>query len=859
MRIIEDMYDARFIHEKNHVLRRETKLQRVQSSGSIDVSLADDQFWSSFPVFVVQRLTTVVGLKNLTDQTGWDLLCNIDRNYKEFSEIETFKNFLQEQHSEEDLLFFLYVRSIIAKILKVNFSARWILVHGPERQPKTLFLTFLECIQISFKVFGASNCDLGREFLSSIIASKKLVGKLCKREDTRKVEDTRKIDVRDVLHLATLGYRKSQGTFGENRVSPGDVKPMNNPAGAGPGTGGVGGTALPGAGYWTGGTGPGGRRLLRNSMSDVDDMAARERRRSALNGLRIAARSQSTFHDTPVKTKDTEFHYNDVYNEIGDSKPYITPVFKVRKSLITVGADKAEKAEKDDKEKGGKERRVSNVANIWKDGKGVNDKNKNEKNNTDLNGRNEERERSERDDVGERGMAEEKGGSREDGRKSIIWNKLKSIRGLVDKVESDIAGPSSQTRAVSDVTVPSDSAATKQSTTDVKETKESVTDMEKQKIRQDKQEKQEKQDKQDKQEKREKQEKQDKQDKQEKQEKQEKADKIEQLDKDERANARSIINKINATLASASKGKSKLLQSQVQKSTDSAEEKERRMFNPHTPPAPPVAQVHAPSTPQAPQSPPVRTHTPHTRSPHALKHNGHTLLFHTPHTPARNNSAPTAHTQVPDNYNPLTHNQHVPITIVCSPLNPTTPPRSIQSDAPYQDRLFDDRSENESHLTRSESATSATSDSGSRRGSDTRKLSRDYKDPKDLKEKPAPNTVGYSCYNSASPQKIIELSKNCNIEGNSSSEKGRRSEGERSVVSDSCDGGDGDSITTGSNSGITGPNSGLYEANVPSAGLYGSCLVTPSKDGDRQRVAASPRVRLLFNLFIRIQSYDVIF
>lgn len=59
-----------------------------------------------------------------TMEIGWDLLCNIDRYHKDYLEIETFKLFLQEQFSDDDLLFYLYVRSIVSKILVINFSAR---------------------------------------------------------------------------------------------------------------------------------------------------------------------------------------------------------------------------------------------------------------------------------------------------------------------------------------------------------------------------------------------------------------------------------------------------------------------------------------------------------------------------------------------------------------------------------------------------------------------------------------------------------------------------------------------------------------------------------------------------------------
>jgi hypothetical protein len=67
MRIIEDIYDARFAHEKSHVLKKQLKEDLSQGD---DDSEPDCSFLTIFPVFTVQRLATVIGLKVLSDQIG---------------------------------------------------------------------------------------------------------------------------------------------------------------------------------------------------------------------------------------------------------------------------------------------------------------------------------------------------------------------------------------------------------------------------------------------------------------------------------------------------------------------------------------------------------------------------------------------------------------------------------------------------------------------------------------------------------------------------------------------------------------------------------------------------------------------
>jgi hypothetical protein len=85
---------------------------------------------------------------------------------------------------------------------------RWVTVHGPKQQPKPLFLTYLECVQIAHKVYGGGHHDLGREFLLSVGSSKKLF-----RGDMKGGVDTRRIEVHDLLYLSVSGYHKSQSQF----------------------------------------------------------------------------------------------------------------------------------------------------------------------------------------------------------------------------------------------------------------------------------------------------------------------------------------------------------------------------------------------------------------------------------------------------------------------------------------------------------------------------------------------------------------------------------------------------------------------------------------------------------------------
>jgi hypothetical protein len=112
MRMVEDIYDHRFSYEDRE---RDSEEEFPEMHSMLQV----------FPIFSVKKVGTDSGLKTLVDQTCWDLLFNTHRLREEHLEVELFARFLQEFYDQMDLLFFLYVRSVLAKVLHVHFKARW--------------------------------------------------------------------------------------------------------------------------------------------------------------------------------------------------------------------------------------------------------------------------------------------------------------------------------------------------------------------------------------------------------------------------------------------------------------------------------------------------------------------------------------------------------------------------------------------------------------------------------------------------------------------------------------------------------------------------------------------------------------
>ena len=193
MRLVEDAYDARFAHEKMDVERDdEAEAEQLES----------EQHFSSFPIFLVRQLSTLVGLKSLVEQTCWDLLFNAQRYRSDYLEVEVFMRFLQEFYDQDDLLFFLYVRAVVARTLHISFKRRWAKSEGAGRPPKALWMSYREATLVSKAVFGSTDEQMHRSFLN--ILNTQVVGQ---RTETT---DSRRIEISQFLHLAVVAYHQTQ-------------------------------------------------------------------------------------------------------------------------------------------------------------------------------------------------------------------------------------------------------------------------------------------------------------------------------------------------------------------------------------------------------------------------------------------------------------------------------------------------------------------------------------------------------------------------------------------------------------------------------------------------------------------------
>ena len=193
MRLIEEIYDARYARDT-------AELARDKGNGGDDGTRL-------FPVFVIDHLSKRYGLEKIVEATCWDLLCSAHAHRQHLGDVEIFARFLQELYDADDVLFFLYVRSVVGRVLGVNLRARWATdaLTGGDRVPKELWLSFRECVTVAKLVFDPDDTGgdaMYADFLATVEAH--CVGL------KRATADTRRVEVSQFLTLAVVGYHQDR-------------------------------------------------------------------------------------------------------------------------------------------------------------------------------------------------------------------------------------------------------------------------------------------------------------------------------------------------------------------------------------------------------------------------------------------------------------------------------------------------------------------------------------------------------------------------------------------------------------------------------------------------------------------------
>lgn len=240
MRLIEELFDARYAKDTAD-LKEETGEEGAAPPASVP-----------FPTFVVDFFTKRYGLKSLIDQNCWDLLATTHAARSTLLEAEVFGRFLEGYYDSDDLLFYLYVRSIVQKETGVSFKSRWTELgrnnnnnnnNNQDQQgspsgarngssssaaggltPAPFLLTLKECQSVSRTVFGHESDPLYRTFMTMVerhidstpVPAGAAIGGTVSLRRGAATAKGRAIDASQFLHLALVEYHETR------EVKPGD-------------------------------------------------------------------------------------------------------------------------------------------------------------------------------------------------------------------------------------------------------------------------------------------------------------------------------------------------------------------------------------------------------------------------------------------------------------------------------------------------------------------------------------------------------------------------------------------------------------------------------------------------------------
>mgnify|MGYP005990980443 CR=1 FL=1 len=212
MRLIEEIYDNRYARDTAEL--REDAEGAAQAAGATPQS-SRPKGPTDYPSFVVEFFSKRYGLPQLIDQTCWDLLYNVHAARKEYLEVEVFARFVEEYYDPDDLLFFLYVRSVVQKELRFTFRSRWTELGksalGADKTPKAIFMSHRECVLVARVVFGSETDPLFRTFMA-LVESRLQSGPstTSTRSGRATGGDNRRIEVMQFLHLALTEYHDTR-------------------------------------------------------------------------------------------------------------------------------------------------------------------------------------------------------------------------------------------------------------------------------------------------------------------------------------------------------------------------------------------------------------------------------------------------------------------------------------------------------------------------------------------------------------------------------------------------------------------------------------------------------------------------
>ena len=152
------LYDLRYYIEEIYSVAflKYTQILKMKSNDNNEI------IFPSFPSFIFEFIVNKYAKKQLIDQTCMNILLSLEYFKINYEDIRLFSDFLNENYNNEDLLFFLFLRSNIEKNLGVSILEKakddTIIQHKEDKEEIFMNL-YLNPKQISKIITTIYNCD----------------------------------------------------------------------------------------------------------------------------------------------------------------------------------------------------------------------------------------------------------------------------------------------------------------------------------------------------------------------------------------------------------------------------------------------------------------------------------------------------------------------------------------------------------------------------------------------------------------------------------------------------------------------------------------------------------------------------
>ncbi|CAG9330597.1 unnamed protein product [Blepharisma stoltei] len=153
IRAIEEIYNAKY--KQDTAIIEEELVRKASNKQPVP-----------FPEFVADYLADKYKNRRMIEQNTIDLCQSLETYEKDYVEIKTFSNFLTAFLDSDDLIFFLFVRNSIQKILGLQFAPKFPGQRVTE-DTRSIFLNMKQCIKVTNVVF-ADEESLQKTFISQV-------------------------------------------------------------------------------------------------------------------------------------------------------------------------------------------------------------------------------------------------------------------------------------------------------------------------------------------------------------------------------------------------------------------------------------------------------------------------------------------------------------------------------------------------------------------------------------------------------------------------------------------------------------------------------------------------------------------